>query len=114
MNHDALPPTAPREPGEMDRLFTAYFKQQLPEWRELRLTPPVNVRTPRPTSSRSRLTLAASVVALLGLGLYVSSGPQPAPTGQPVATHGTGLLPDATANGGNLLKHMNQTPDTDE
>jgi hypothetical protein len=112
MNHDALPPTPPHEPDEMDRLFAAYFAQQLPEpWPEFRPTPTANVRTARPTSGRSRLTLAASVAALLGLGLLVSSGPRPAPHGQPVAKHGTSLLPQATANGSELQKHMNQTPD---
>jgi hypothetical protein len=72
------------------------------------------VRTTRPASGRSRLTLAASVAALLGLGLLVSSGPRPAPVGQPVAKHGTELLPHATANGSELQKHMNRTPDADE
>lgn len=115
MNHDALPPTPPREPDEMDRLFAAYFQRQLPEpWPEFRPTPTISVRTSRSTSGRSRLTLAASVAALLGLGLAVSSGPQSVPASPPVAKQGAGLLPNATANGGELLKHMNKTPDANE
>jgi hypothetical protein len=117
MNHDALPPTPPREPDEMDRLFAAYFQRQLPEpWPKFRPPPTAGVRTSRPAGGRSRLTLAASVAALLGLGLLVSSGPRTAPHGQPVAKHGTSLLPGATADGRDLQKHMNrtQTPGADE
>lgn len=102
--------TPNRNPGpdaaDVDRLFTAFFQSKLP-------TPfppaPVvgDVEPARPrarTADHGRLTLAASVAALLGLGVFLSYGPNtdPAPTG------GAGLLEKSIGGDKNspLHKHM--------
>ena len=62
-------------------------------------------------ATRSRLTLAASVAALLGLGLYVSSGDRSQPTVQtPPASDAPGMLNQATADGTPMLTPMGKMP----
>jgi hypothetical protein len=115
MTHNPLPPVppSPDRPDDLDRLFSAYFKPQLPaRWPDpptARATEPAGLRRPStPDSRRSRLTLAASVAALFGLGLAVSSGSRPEPNAAAKPDEGR-LLPGATANGKDLLDRM-KTP----
>ncbi len=95
MNHEA-------NPDNLDRLFSAYFKEQVPQpWPPFRGTP-VAAAEVRSTAAPSRYVLAASAAALLGLGLYLSSGVQQSNRPPDHATQGTGLLKTATANGKGL------------
>jgi hypothetical protein len=116
MNHGSPPPGQPAEPDELDRLFSAYFKQQLPKhWPAFQPAPaaePTGLRTGGQTG-RSRATLAVSVAALLGFGLYLSSGPRQPPSANDGAPGGPGLLHDAKANGSDLSKRLN-TPRANE
>lgn len=72
---------SPANPDELDRVFSRYFQAQLPDrWPAPPI--PVEVAPARaanshavPGSARTRLTLAASVAALLALGFVVSYGP---------------------------------------
>jgi hypothetical protein len=108
MSHP-VPPLIPAAPDDVDRLFSAYFKKELPsQWPACRATVqavPSGLVRPGSTA-RSRLTLAASVAALLGLGLYASSGLNSRPANE-TDTAGPGLLKDAKADGKNLQKHLN-------
>lgn len=71
-------------PDDLDKVFSQYFKAQLPaKWPEA----PIPVHTAptipaRAGSWRARLTLAASVAALLAIGFGVSYGTSGG-TGQP-------------------------------
>ncbi len=112
MNTNTLPPE-----DDLDRMLSAYFKRQMPaEWPVCRATAtlaePTSVRPAlQPAASqpaRSSLTLAASVAALLGLGLYLSSDHQPGTA--PVANDNSKLLNSGNADGKNLLKHIKPTP----
>jgi hypothetical protein len=97
-------------PDDLDKVFSRYFKAQLPaRWPAAPI--PVDaapaVPTARAGSWRTRLTLAASVAALLAIGFGVSYGPGSSPS-QPKGSgeyleHGTaGPRPD----GKGLSDHM--------
>lgn len=105
MNHESK---SPESPDELDRLFAAYFKAQVPQpWPPFRGTP-VAAAEVRSTAAPSRYVLAASAAALLGLGLYLSSGVQQPNRAPDHATQGTGLLKTATANGKGLVPPTNR------
>jgi hypothetical protein len=95
--------TEPQSPDDLDRLFGAYFKAQLPNrWPDAPVpAEPVPHATADP-SGRSRLTLAVSVAALLGFGLYLSTGSRPT-MGPNAAGPRDTLLPASTADGGKLF-----------
>jgi len=88
---------------QIDKVYGNYFRHEMPA--EL---PPLvlsRVRGPR-SESRSRYVLAASVAALLGLGLAVSSTMSSVkPTAKGSASK---LLKDAQADGKGLLDQINQ------
>jgi len=105
MNRNTLSAT-PAQPDELDRRFAAYFKAQVPQpWPE---APVANVeassRLPavQRESHTGRLTLAASVACLLGLGLALSYGP----SFQGSATPSGDLLKNGSADGKALQPHM--------
>jgi hypothetical protein len=110
MNHGTTPPGQPPEPDQLDRLLSAYFKQQLPRhWPAFQPPPAAEPTGLRAAAGpgRSRATLAVSVAALLGLGLCLSSGSGQFPA--PISTTPDGgLLKSAEASGSNLSKRMNQ------
>jgi hypothetical protein len=86
----------------LDHVLSRYFHAQLPQaWP----ASPCEVETVRTaTTARSapaRLTLAASIALLLGLGGMLSYSPQ-----SRNAPADSGLLNDASANGKNLEKHI--------
>lgn len=101
---------------DLDRLLSAYFKQQVPNpWPAAptsRFAEPSTVAANRPAHTervgRSSLTLAASVAALLGLGLLLADT-RPQGGVAPTATDGS-VLKNSTANGDKLLKHMTPEP----
>jgi hypothetical protein len=76
-------------PDDLDRVFSRYFKAQLPaQWPAAPV--PVHTAPAVPVartsgSWRNRLTLAASVAALLAIGFGVSYGPGSGPS-QPNGT----------------------------
>lgn len=96
--------TPNRSPNDVDRLFTDFFQSELPK--PFPPGPAVGLAEPARPRARAadhgRLTLAASVAALLGLGVFLSYGP----SGDPTPTGGPGLLEKGTANGKELHKHM--------
>lgn len=100
--------TPNRTPNDADGWFAEFFQTKLPK--PFPPAPVVDVAEPaRPrarTADRGRLTLAASVAALLGLGVFLSYGPNsdPAPTG------GAGLLEKSTAGDKNSPLHKHMTP----
>jgi hypothetical protein len=96
-------------PDELDRLMSYYFARELPSpWPGPPAVVVPSVRPQADAGRRSRYALAASVAALLGLGVYLSSavpGGRPAPgAGQP------GLLNKAEAKGDELINHANPMP----
>lgn len=109
MNHSLSPrsPMPPNNPpADVDRWLTAYFQAELPKpFPAVTATVAEPIR-PRRAASQGRLTLAASVAALLGLGVSLSYGP----TAIPAPDAGSGLLNDATADGKKLLKHLPPPP----
>ena len=104
MNRNTLS-SPPAQPDELDRHFSAYFKAQVPQqWPQ---APVANVeastRVPAVREShRGRVTLAASVACLLGLGLALSYGP----SFQSSTGSGGELLKNGNANGKGIQKHM--------
>ena len=80
----AMTPNHP--PDDVDRWLTDFFQAKLPN--PFPPAPMTAVAEParprRVTADRGRLTLAASVAALLGLGVYLSYGP----TGDLAPTNG--------------------------
>jgi hypothetical protein len=117
MTHGTPPPGLPAEPDELDRLFTAYFHHQLPmPWPAFEPGPSAELAGPRTSGAagRSRATLAVSAAALLGFGLYLSSGPRPLQSGNEPQPRGPGLLKDATAKGPDLSRRLNAVPETDQ
>ena len=106
MNRQTLPHDD--EHADADRKYSAFFKAQLPqEWPQAPVAK--SGVAPRAVSFREsqhgRLTLAASVACLLGLGLALSYGPGFNRAAPPAG----GLLQDSNANGKELHNHM--TPD---
>jgi hypothetical protein len=116
MTHGTPQPGRPAEPDEIDRLFSAYFQLQVPRhWPAFEPGPSAEPAWRRSAAAgRSRATLAVSVAALLGLGLYLSSGPRPLPTGNESHPVGSGLLKDATAKGPNLPKRLIEAPESEK
>ncbi len=106
MNRNTLPTMnqPPDELGEMDRKFSAFFKAQLPQqWPQAPLAKAeVAQHRLAPRLDRGRVTLAASVACLLGLGLALSYGP----TFQATQSPDGNLLPGSNADGKNLHRHM--------
>jgi hypothetical protein len=93
-------------PDELDRHLSAYFLAQVPsQWPAAPM--PVQSRATRRFGSawKTRLTLAASVAGLLGLGWVLSSGNVGT---SPKPNESEPLLQKASANGENLLKKMPQ------
>ena len=93
-------------PDELDRHLSAYFRAQVPtQWPAAPV--PVQARaTPRFGSAwKTRLTLAASVAGLLGLGWVLSSGNMGTSPKPGDSEH---LLQKSTANGENLFKKLPQ------
>ena len=97
----AMTPNHP--PDDVDRWLTDFFQAQLPNpFPPAPMTAVAEPARPRRAADHGRLTLAASVAALLGLGVYLSYGP----TADPAPAPGSGLLQNSTANGKELHKHM--------
>jgi hypothetical protein len=93
----------------LDRLLTDYFQAQMPgEW-PAAPHPPAAVAS-RPHAGHDqwthRLTLAASVAALLGFGYLLSYGTTDAGPRTPADQ---GLLNGSTANGEQMKNRLNQT-----
>jgi len=92
-------------PDHLDHHLSAYFRAQVPtQWPDAPV--PVQARTATTNSPawKTRMTLAASVAGLLGLGWVLSSGnmsPSPKP-GE--SEH---LLEKSSASGEKLIKHLN-------
>ncbi len=106
MNRQTLPHDD--EHADADRKFSAFFKAQLPrEWPQAPVAKSGGATraASHRESHNGRLTLAASVACLLGLGLALSYGPGFNRAAPPAG----GLLPDSNANGKDLHDHM--TPD---
>lgn len=110
--------TPTQHPDDLDRLFRAYFQRQVPDPFPPCPTVPVaepaskyQSRQARP-GVRSRLTLAASVAGLLGLGLTVSSGVRTPQAAKAPDAPDARLLQNSTADGAELLKHA--TPNATE
>ena len=86
----------------MDRLLSQYFQNELPQpWPDANAIVPVTPtsETKSHTGLRSRVTLAASVLILTGLGLSLPENPR---KGNDPAGDGP-LMKGATANGAKLL-----------
>ena len=90
----------------VDRLLSDFYRNQMPTtWP----SPPVIVESRAPVSRasgmqwRMRLTLAASVAALLGLGIVLSGG---SGSSRPKDSN-EDLLRNGTAGPGGLNKHIN-------
>lgn len=102
-------PNNPVPPDDLDGRFAAYFRRQLPDpfpaFRGMAVEPSL-LAAARRSAGRSRLTLAASAAALLGLGLVLSSPGvrnRPSSVKAPAAA-GTSLFDTSTASGAELLK----------
>ena len=91
--------------AEMDRKFSTFFKAQLPQQWPQAPVAMSEVAHHRPASQfdKGRVTLAASVACLLGLGLALSYGP----TFQGNVVPNGGLLQNSNADGSKFNKHMN-------
>ena len=90
---------------DLDRQLSAFFKAQVPKhWPQAPTghAEVANRSTPRHQQHQGRVTLAASVACLLGLGLALSYGP----TFQRPTPAGGGLLHGSDADGKGLHKHM--------
>ncbi len=102
MNRNPLPAA----PDELDRRFSAYFKAQVPQpWPKApvaNIEASTRVAAIRRESPTGRVTLAASVACLLGLGLALSYGPG----FQGPTAPGGDLLKNGNADGKNLQKQM--------
>ena len=89
----------------MDRLLSQYFQNELPQpWPDANTIVPVTPasETKSYTGLRSRVTLAASVLILIGLGLLLPVSPRNGNDPQSVGP----LLKGATANGAKLLEKI--------
>lgn len=101
--------TPNRPPNDADGWFTEFFQAKLPK--PFPPAPAVGdlAEPARPrarATDHGRLTLAASVAALLGLGVFLSYGPN----GDPAPTGGAGLLEKSTAGDKNSPLHKHMTP----
>jgi hypothetical protein len=91
-------------PDDLDRHLSAYFRAQVPaQWPVAPV--PVQARTtPRFGAAwKTRLTLAASVAGLLGLGWVLTSGNLGT---SPKQTEAEPLLQKSSADGDKLLKKL--------
>jgi hypothetical protein len=93
--------------NRIDEIYRDYFRHEMP-----RTLPPLPVNEPAGVTTAPRpangFVLAASVAALLGLGLWQAGQPQARPrtTAEPPS-----LLNSATADGATILKPAtNETP----
>jgi hypothetical protein len=100
---------------ELDARFYHYFRHQIPdpfpafEWP--RVTTDNMANAIGSTINRSHLTLAASVCALLGLGLLASAPSKTVNTlEQHVRVTSDVYFQSSTASGKNLLKHVVKQP----
>ncbi len=105
MNRNTLSPI-PAPPDELDRRFAAYFKAEVPQpWPKAPIAN-VEASTRVPATQREshsgRITLAASVACLLGLGLALSYGP----SFRNAATPNGSMLKDSSADGKQFDKHI--------
>ncbi len=93
-------------PDDLDRAFSQFFRAQVPaKWPAAPI--PADAAPARAAGSwRVRLTLAASVAAMLAFGLAVSYGPT---VGQPTKPNG-GFDQPPEANGGKLNKLLKDPP----
>jgi hypothetical protein len=113
MTHGTPPSGQPAPPDELDRLFGAYFRHQMPRsWPAFAPTPSAGPSRNPVGAGRSRATLAVSAAALLCFGLYLSSGPRQLPSGAEAQPSGPGLLKDATAKGPDLSQRPNAIPES--
>jgi len=88
--------------SDLDQMLHGYFRTQLPQAWPAAPVDTRPVRTSLPVRrSYARLTLAASIALLLGLGGVLSYAPQ-----SPNSPGGAGLLKDASADGKKLEKHI--------
>jgi len=89
---------------ELDHQFSAFFKAQLPSQWPTAPARPVNVSVSRNVSTFApgRVTLAASLACLLGLGLALSESP----TFQNTSAPGNNLLNNSKADGNKFHKLM--------
>ena len=98
--------TSPNSPDRIDRLFGDFFRNEMPHpW-------PAPHRIPTTVHAgdaamRSRMALAASVAALFGLGVYLSSA---TPAHSPKVATSERLLSGSTASGEELLKKAQAVP----
>lgn len=100
MNRNTLPTD---DLAEMDRKFSTFFKAQLPQqWPQAPAMMAEVSHRPASQFDKGRVTLAASVACLLGLGLALSYGP----TFQSNAAPNGGLLQNSNADGKGLQKHI--------
>jgi hypothetical protein len=108
MNRASPPPT----PDDLDRVFSRYFKAQMPsKWpaAPIPVHTAATVPATRGGSWRTRLTLAASVAALLVIGFGVSYGPgstpnQPKGNGEYLQSGTAGPRPDGKGLGNHIPK----------
>jgi hypothetical protein len=85
---------------QLDRVYRDFFRHEAP--REMPPLVKSEVRRPAAVESRSRWVLAASIAALIGLGLLVSS--QMSPTRDGVKGSATKLFDNTAADGEKLVK----------
>ncbi|MCU0703101.1 MAG: hypothetical protein MUF18_03825 [Fimbriiglobus sp.] len=97
-------------PDDLDRAFSQYFRTQLPGRFPAAPIPTDTAPPPAPHGGpwRTRLTLAASVAAVLALGLAVSYGPG---ANRRITPDGGGFDPNAVVGDGKgLQKHLPDAP----
>lgn len=104
-----LPPPQPT-PDDVDRAFSQFFRAQMPaRWP----APPIPVQAAetapvRGGAWRNRLTLVASVAAVLALGFAVTYGPA---VGQPTTPGSNGIDKNGVVGDGTgFKKHMDPDP----
>lgn len=102
MNRSSPPPS----PDDLDRAFSQFFRAQMPaKWPAAPI--PADAAPARAAGSwRVRLTLGASVAALLALGFAVSYGPAIGKPSKP----GNGFDETGVADGDKLKKHLQDPP----
>jgi hypothetical protein len=106
MNHSTPPPIA-SDDEYLDRQFSAYFQAQLPAtWPECpraEVSADVRPLAYRDSSHTARLTLAASVAAFIGFGLWMAPETQPTPKTPTAGPKEPSLLEKSTADGSGML-----------
>lgn len=110
MTHSA-PSRSPND-DHLDRHFAAYFRSRMPEpWPDCPVPDGTDPARParRDGLMTGRLTLAASVAALLGLGLAIAPDTQPRAGGPVAGPNEPKLLDKARADGKGLLNATTPT-----